>query len=106
MRLIQKYFASLLLRFVTCGSSLLLNKLRHTSAARALEQEIVTGVCNELRVLPTLPLLLDGDLGNEHLWVGILVLLRGVRLFKHLLHRRVGTSLHVIRVYLLVQLRA
>lgn len=106
LSLIQKKLASLHLLFVTRNCSLLLNKLRNTAAGLgALEQEVVTRVCNELRVLRSLPLLLHGDLRNEHLRVWILLLGR-VRLFKHLLHRRVGTVLHIIRVYLLAQLRA
>lgn len=106
LSLIQKKLASLHLLFVTRNCSLLLNKLRNTAAGLgALEQEVVTRVRNELRVLRSLPLLLHGDLRNEHLRVWILLLGR-VRLFKHLLHRRVGTVLHIIRVYLLAQLRA
>ena len=107
LRLIQNMLAALVLFRARC-CPLLRNKLRNSAigcGGSTLEQIVTSWSSDKLRMLTSLPLLLDRYLRQEHLRVRDLLLALSC-LVKRLVQGRVGAGLHVIRVYLLAQLGA
>ena len=106
LRLIQNMLAALVLFRARC-CPLLRNKLRNSAigCGGTLEQIVASWSSDKLRMLTSLPLLLDRYLRQEHLRVRDLLLARSC-LVKRLVQGCVGAGLHVIRVYLLAQLGA